>query len=170
MTSSVTIVGIIRLVLLVEGFFNPSFLAPDPTYNIGFITSAIETNLAIMAASAPAVKQLLRRWFPRLWSSTGPTNYTSGPYSHGGGRYASRTVGGSTMKGSKKSDTTFKMQSMRAQSEIESTGRGESEEEIVTFERIVKTTDVSVQYSDRDKDSSKSHTDDYRMRESIESL
>lgn len=74
------------------------------------------------------------------------------------------------MKGSKKNDTTFEMQSRRAQSEIESTGRGESEEEIVTFERIVKTTDVSVQYSDRDKDSSKSHTNDYRMRESLESL
>lgn len=171
-SSSVTVVGIVRLVLLVEGFFYPKVLGPDPTYNIGFVASAVETNVAIMAASAPAVKPLFRRWFPRLFSSAGPTD---GPYSGGTGRYASRTVGGSTLKGSGRSGrNTFEMRSKRGQSETESSSRGDSEEKIMTFDGIVKTTNVSVQYADRaedrDRDSSKSRTDDYGMRNSVESL
>lgn len=45
--------------------------APDPTYNIGFVTSAIETNLALITASAPAMMPLLRSWFPSLFGGAG---------------------------------------------------------------------------------------------------
>lgn len=52
------------------GFYN---LVPDrdPTYNIGFVTSAVETNLALITASAPALMPLLRSWFPSLFGGGG---------------------------------------------------------------------------------------------------
>ena len=63
---SVTAASIARLVILIIGFYNLS-PDPDPTYNIGFITSAIETNLALITASAPALTPLLKTWFPSLF-------------------------------------------------------------------------------------------------------
>lgn len=52
------------------GFYN---LVPDrdPTYNIGFVTSAVETNLALITASAPAMMPLLRSWFPSMFGGGG---------------------------------------------------------------------------------------------------
>lgn len=43
----------------------------DPTFNIGFVTSAIETNLALVTASAPALRPIFRSrerggWFGRF--------------------------------------------------------------------------------------------------------
>ena len=54
---------------LVVGFYD---LVPDrdPTYNIGFVTSAVETNLALITAPAPAMMPLLRSWFPSLFGSS----------------------------------------------------------------------------------------------------
>ncbi|RYP52210.1 hypothetical protein DL769_010716 [Monosporascus sp. CRB-8-3] len=46
----------------------PSSLDPDGKF--GFATSAIETNLAIITASAPTLRPLLRAWFPRLFGVT----------------------------------------------------------------------------------------------------
>ena len=64
-SNRVTITGIIRLALLIRGlYFDPG---PDPTYNIGFVISTIETNLAIITASVPALKPLFRRWFPSVF-------------------------------------------------------------------------------------------------------
>ncbi|KAK4194146.1 hypothetical protein QBC40DRAFT_239112 [Triangularia verruculosa] len=77
----VTITSIVRLVLLVQGLFNLTALS-DPTSNIGFVTSAIETNLALITASAPALRPIFRRrerggWFGR--SSVAPTRNGSRP-------------------------------------------------------------------------------------------
>ncbi|KAK4225572.1 hypothetical protein QBC38DRAFT_368483 [Podospora fimiseda] len=55
----VTITSIVRLILLVQGLFNLQVIN-DPTRNIGFITSGIETNLAIITASAPALRPIFR--------------------------------------------------------------------------------------------------------------
>lgn len=65
-TPSVVIVSGIRLFYLHQWFF--STLEDDPTFSIGYITSSIETNLAIIAASGPALWPLARRWFPGLFS------------------------------------------------------------------------------------------------------
>ncbi|KAH8602335.1 hypothetical protein B0O99DRAFT_735762 [Bisporella sp. PMI_857] len=64
----VTLAGIIRLALLIQGLYFLDSLGPDPTYNIGFTVSAIQTNLAIITASAPALKPLFRSWFPSISS------------------------------------------------------------------------------------------------------
>ncbi|KAK8873997.1 hypothetical protein PGQ11_004511 [Apiospora arundinis] len=63
-----TIVGISRLVLLVRGLY-VLLEQPDPTSNISFIIIAIEANLSIITASAPALRPLLRAWFPPSSSS-----------------------------------------------------------------------------------------------------
>ncbi|KAK3375397.1 hypothetical protein B0H63DRAFT_563309 [Podospora didyma] len=65
----VTITSVIRLVLLIQGLFGLTLLS-DPMSNVGFVTSAIETNLALITASAPALRPIFRSrerggWFPR---------------------------------------------------------------------------------------------------------
>lgn len=49
---SVTITPVIRLLLLIQGLFNRAIFS-NPNGNVGFVTSAIETNLALITASAP---------------------------------------------------------------------------------------------------------------------
>ena len=72
---SVTAASVARLITLVVGFYN---LVPDrdPTYNIGFVTSAVETNLALITASAPALMPLLRSWFPSLFGGVSAAEKT----------------------------------------------------------------------------------------------
>lgn len=70
-------VGTYRLVLLYQTFFEPP--PPDPTYSISLTSSVIECNLAIVTASAPALRGLCRCWLPQLFSSGKPSNY---PYSY----------------------------------------------------------------------------------------
>ncbi|KAK7924044.1 hypothetical protein PG985_006098 [Apiospora marii] len=67
-----TLVGISRLVLLVRGLY-VVLDQPDPASNISFVIIAIEANLSIITASAPALRPLLRAWFP-----------SSSSYSHSG--------------------------------------------------------------------------------------
>ncbi|KXX78945.1 hypothetical protein MMYC01_204733 [Madurella mycetomatis] len=71
----VTITSVIRLVLLVQGLFGVSVFA-NSANNVGFVTSAIETNLALITASAPALRPIFRSrerggWFSR--SSVAPS-------------------------------------------------------------------------------------------------
>lgn len=72
---SVTITSVVRLVLLLQGLFGLRILT-DPSNNVGFVSSAVETNLALITASAPALWSLFRRrenggWFSR--TSAAPT-------------------------------------------------------------------------------------------------
>lgn len=43
---------------------------PDPASNISLVIIAIEANLSIITASAPALRPLLRAWFPSSSSSS----------------------------------------------------------------------------------------------------
>jgi len=48
------------------------YLKPsDRNYSIGFVTTCVELNLAIVAASAPSLWPLARRWFPGVFASLG---------------------------------------------------------------------------------------------------
>ncbi|KAK8055945.1 hypothetical protein PG993_001172 [Apiospora rasikravindrae] len=64
-----TLVGISRLVLLVRGLY-VLLDQPDPTSNISSVIIAIEANLSIITASAPALRPVLRAWFPSSSSSS----------------------------------------------------------------------------------------------------
>lgn len=67
--NSVTIIGSIRLFFLYRSNFKPE--TPDSHFSIGYTTTALETNLAVVAASGPALWPLARRWFPGFFSNLG---------------------------------------------------------------------------------------------------
>lgn len=133
---SVTVVSCIRLWLLIKVLNpHPKHPDPDPSYSLGPCAESIEGNLAIITASIPALWPLIRQWFPRLVSRLGSTNKTPGPDS-----YPPSGFEGSNRR------HTFKMKSMRGQgrSEIRSTSPSGSEEEIMTYNGILRTTAVTV--------------------------
>ncbi|KAK8049894.1 CFEM domain-containing protein [Apiospora phragmitis] len=72
-----TLVGISHLVLLVRGLY-VLLNQPDPTSNISFVIIAIEANLSIITASAPALRPLLRTWFPASSSKSGGEGWGGG--------------------------------------------------------------------------------------------
>jgi hypothetical protein len=62
------VTSVVRMVIIVQGSFDLVTLE-EPTLNIGFVTSAVETNLAVITASAPALRPFLRSrarggWLP----------------------------------------------------------------------------------------------------------
>ena len=68
---SVTAVGAVRLYFLYRNNYVPK--EDDSNFSIGFVTNALETNLAVIAASGPALWPLARRWFPRAFDNLGLT-------------------------------------------------------------------------------------------------
>lgn len=156
-SARVTIVGIVRLVLLVQGLFMLIEL-PDPTANIGFVTSAIETNLFLITASAPALRPLLRAWFPRVF--VGPNGRDDDE--EGGlrklGRTARRVVNGgvTTVRTATQSQTRLtRMKSATTQTGLRSQSRSptrnsqEKEEEDAAaraFNGVMARSDIIVRY------------------------
>lgn len=134
---------------LVEISFYPP--GPDPTYDIRFTYSAVETNLAIIAASAPALRGLFVKWFPRLFSSlTSGGRATYGETNGTGKQSRSGTdaLNSQHNVGSRHTET-FQMKNFnKNRSEIRSHSPTASEEEIMTYNGIIRTTEVDVMYSD----------------------
>ncbi|KIH94417.1 hypothetical protein SPBR_05900 [Sporothrix brasiliensis 5110] len=179
----VTVVGIVRLVFIYDGFFTAP--GPDPTYSLGFCTSAIETNLAIICASAPSLRGLVRSWFPRFFSSNRPAYDYRYPDSngYGGGRrgtnnnnpYGTSSVTtniaarrnkengigpdngpstdglGANAAGASRRGVggTFALRDLKGGSKTHTavnSSPSASEEEIMTYNGIVRTTNVQVHY------------------------
>src|SRR6266566_3753148 len=68
----VTMASVIRMVVVMQGSFG---LVSAASFNIGFVASTIETNLALSTASTPAPRPMLRPqdrddWLPWFGSST----------------------------------------------------------------------------------------------------
>ncbi|KAF4943814.1 hypothetical protein FSARC_14825, partial [Fusarium sarcochroum] len=103
--SVVGVIGIIRVISihhqLVEGP-NPG---EDTFYTVLPVWGAVETNLAIICASVPALRPLFRRWFPALFggSSGGVTSGT--PY---GNRYGNSTRGTHGLRSNNHDDIRLK--------------------------------------------------------------
>ncbi|ERS95395.1 uncharacterized protein SPSK_01719 [Sporothrix schenckii 1099-18] len=173
----VTIIGVVRLVYFYKGFFLPP--GPDPFYSLAFCTSAIEINMAIICASAPALRGLFRAWFPRFFSSRDKNyNYyddrnsdgtprrgtNNNPYAYGaGGSAATNSSGRRKEQGSVDEDNynrrsnplakdgggAFALRDLKGGSKTHTTLNSSptaSEEEIMTYNGIVRTTDVLVHY------------------------
>ncbi|OIW31727.1 hypothetical protein CONLIGDRAFT_237473 [Coniochaeta ligniaria NRRL 30616] len=170
----VTIVGIVRLVFIYQAFFNAP--GADPTYTLGFCTSAIETNLAIVTASAPALRPLFRKWFPRLFSTN--TGGASGyPDTYGlSGNHRSRVTAGRSDHRSMTPGMALKDLKDKSQFKVRSHSPSASEEEIMTYNGIMRTTAVRVSYADeeskdgehvKETNRQQTHKEDYGMRTSI---
>ena len=129
-------------------------------YSVSFTLSAVETNLAIVCACAPTLRGLLRSWFPRALGAAGEYNETGDldPYvdaksssaagDRGSVRQSKKCVfgkeedGGDELFGYPK-DGRGRVLCSRA--EVEGLGLTASEEEIMTCNRILKTTDVVIE-------------------------
>ncbi|KAI3393106.1 hypothetical protein diail_4735 [Diaporthe ilicicola] len=133
----VTIIGIIRVIAFSHFFWNPEY---DFTNTWGPSYSAIEVNLAITAACIPALRPLLRTWFPRLFRTS--SSKQSGSYQKH--RYYAEGRSGN--------DRSIRMQNMGHTRANVRGGRDsptDSQEEMFKSAGIMKTTNVNVSYDDR---------------------
>lgn len=148
---------------LVEISFYPG---DDPTYDIRFTYSAVETNLAIICASAPALRGLFIKWFPQFFSSLW---YGSKKYGESGNWYSNRygsrygkgargRIASLAKRGQESSITrsyhqptgngTYKLQDMSGVG-AKNPSTNTSEEEIMTYNGIMRTTQVDVVYDSK---------------------
>ena len=149
---SVTVVSVLRLVWIIEISLFP--LTPDFTYDIRFVYSSAETNLAIVTACAPAMRPLLKTWFPKIFSSL--SGDTSGrPYGSKYGKSGGTqdALKSQTAKQSSKhsyGNNSFAMKDMKGakRTEIREASPTASEEQIMTYNGIVRTTEIDVEYGD----------------------
>ncbi|EFX04475.1 hypothetical protein CMQ_1403 [Grosmannia clavigera kw1407] len=208
----VTVVSIVCLVFLYRAFFQAP--SSDPTYSIGFCVSIIETNLAIICASAPSLRGLLRVWFPHFFSSNRanydydyryPTGASRGQHQRQHGGRASHIYGSGSVstkitsrwkdsKGSKPGgggrsggrsadrrakngtnvddDNSYPLRNLpgtevRTHTEVQSHSISSSEEEIMTYNGIVRTMNVSVQYDNEEHNANREHSQRSRPGSSL---
>jgi hypothetical protein len=126
----VTIVGILRVIELHKKFYKPGY---DSRESLVDTLNSVEVNLAIIACCGPALRPLFRKMFPRLFSgrSTNEAGKYITPNKYGNGT----GIGGS-----------FHLKDMhrsRTQTEIRGYTPNGSEEEIMTYNGILRTTAVS---------------------------
>ncbi|KAK7993776.1 hypothetical protein PG989_007157 [Apiospora arundinis] len=164
----VTVISILRLAWLVEYHYGGLFLKPDFSYDIRFVYSTIECNLAIICASIPALSSLLKRWFPRLFAKLTQNGgggaaqvypnaffkrYTgnNSPDIRQTTSHVIRTFGGSTvvLKGLPASPLASPLASY-PRSPLRPNSGDESDEDEILFgdDKIWKTTKVDVSYND----------------------
>ncbi|KAH7008308.1 CFEM domain-containing protein [Ilyonectria destructans] len=146
----VTVMSILRLAWIVETsyFMDPTSPNFDPTYDIRFTYSAVETNLAIITASAPALRPLFLKWFPRFFSAlkSSGQKYSNDQYGRSTGTKRSRS--GTAIRSNHRNGP-FPLKDIKGRSEIRGHSPTNSEEEIMTYNGILKTSEVAVHYGNR---------------------
>jgi hypothetical protein len=150
----VTIIAIVRLVSLHKLFYAPWKIG-DPFHDIGKMLSVVEVNLAIICACGPALRPLFRAWLPGLFGgSTGKYDLSELAKGNTGGVYGQR---GSSNHMSGRRPTSMSggiaLKSVRLGSrvndqhtECRSVSPSGSEEEIMTYNGILRTTQVRMEY------------------------
>ncbi|CAG7559401.1 unnamed protein product, partial [Fusarium equiseti] len=131
----VTIVGILRVIELYKMYYKPGYNSRE---SLSGTLSSIEVNLAIIACCGPALRPLFRKMFPRPFS--GRTTNEAGVYKSQS-KYGNGTggVGSFHLKD---------MSRTRTQTEIRGYTPNGSEEEIMTYNGILRTTAVDIKYDD----------------------
>ncbi|KAJ6018380.1 hypothetical protein N7499_003694 [Penicillium canescens] len=93
-----TAIGVWRIVILAQVFLTHK-VNLDPTYNIGFCSSAIEVNVAVITACGPSMNAIASRYLPRLLGTSrretsGYAAGTSGSRGrfHGSKRFMSKNL------------------------------------------------------------------------------
>ncbi|SPO06897.1 uncharacterized protein DNG_09591 [Cephalotrichum gorgonifer] len=162
----VTVVSCVRLILLVDWFrkFYAGTGGPDIYYTLGWTVSAIECNLAIIAASFPALWPLVRKCVPGYFSTASPSSYQYGKNnSHLSGnrakafRSSTHPSRGATRIDDDLDDDTFMMKTVKAsaQSDYRSTTPTGSQDGIIDYKSgIVRTTNIDVNYEVESQDRS----------------
>jgi hypothetical protein len=120
----------LRVIELHKKFYQEGYDSRD---SLADTLSSIEVNLAIVACCAPTLRPLFRTMFPRLFS---------GPSTNEIGKYVTPNEGGNGGAGI----VSFHLKDMhrsRTQTEIRGYSPNGSEEEIMTYNGILRTTAVS---------------------------
>lgn len=149
-SNSVTLLGILRLAWMVE---KSKALSSDPqktdyTYDIRFTYAVIETNLAIITASAPALRPMFLKWFPNFFSAlrSSKNNYSPSRGRDERSMATNRTRGGTGVRSSLRGP--FPLKEIKRRAAIRTHSPTKSEEEIMTYDGIVRTSDVTVEFDD----------------------
>lgn len=150
---SVLVVSTLRLAWRIQATWYPPL--KDPTYDIRFIYSTVETNLAIICASLPGLYSLVSKWFPKFFSrimgKSEPQFETGGVVRADTGSASWRARALHTIGGSELPLSNMRSNSNgRSQKSSRKSSTNTSEEELVgdTFDStgIMKTTNVNVVY------------------------
>ncbi|KAK4121493.1 hypothetical protein N657DRAFT_600495 [Parathielavia appendiculata] len=174
---AVTIIGIVRLHGVIKLFYLPKAPDADPYHDITVTLSVVEANIAIVSASAPALRPLFRSlmpsWFAGSSGRYGVNKYNNAypnsntPYYSGAagsvlGGHGQGTHTGSAVRGggpgskaggngvSRHSSIQLKNLTRSGKNgqhtECRSISPSGSEEEIMTYNGIMRTTDVRVHF------------------------
>lgn len=155
----------VRLQRIVQMSYYPD--KADPTYDISVVFTQVETCLAIITSCGPSLKSLLKAWFPGLFKSGATAPHDASKYNSSSayGRLGTRTTASS---GPSKTNTTRSLRnagvlpakaqsfalkdlrSPRAEREIRNESPTGSQEEIMTYHGIMRTTEYTIQYAGRD--------------------
>ncbi|KAI8287068.1 hypothetical protein K4K60_012929 [Colletotrichum sp. SAR11_57] len=146
------VVAIMRVHELRKKFYNldPGYDARD---GVGDTYSAIEVNLSIIAACVPALRPLFRKWMPGMFSNKSSNDngvYNNSQYARYGTGYGTGTGNGTMSKHHRNTvGNGFPLKDMRStHTEIRGHSPDGSEEEIMTYNGIMRTTNVQVTYND----------------------
>ncbi|KAK9783624.1 hypothetical protein SCAR479_00183 [Seiridium cardinale] len=158
----VVVVGIVRLVNVYKLFYITPAAGADVHYDISLTLNVVEINLAIMSATVPALRSIFIRCIPGLGRSSGGNRkyISNGDNYRRDGLYARDPV----RSGAHHSDAdetgnkngVIALKNLQARLgkgqriEIRSTSPTGSQEDLMTYNGIMRTTDVRVHY-DRDK-------------------
>ncbi|KAF4975770.1 hypothetical protein FZEAL_7486 [Fusarium zealandicum] len=136
----VTVVAIIRVHELRKKFYHLG-KGYDSRNTLGDTLSSIEINLAIMACCGPALRPLFRRMFPSLFSNQGSSvveNYNT-PSKYGDSTGLRRAAGNGSFP-------LKEIHMSKTHTEIRGHSPNGSEEEIMTYNGIIRTTNVHIEY------------------------
>jgi hypothetical protein len=168
----VTFVSCVRLALLVNWFnqFYKGLGTRDIYYSVGWALSPIESNLAIIAASIPALWPLFRNTFPSMFSDlnysyrveTQPASSarTTAPFHSN----IPRPMGRSHLDDT---DDVYMMDSMNSSGQADcrvTTPTGSQDGIIDAKEGIMRTTNVQINYEEAVKHSEDGSREDYGQR------
>ncbi|TEA20719.1 hypothetical protein C8034_v008083 [Colletotrichum sidae] len=150
----VTVVAIVRLVAIIKLFYVPPDPTEDPFHSIGTVYNVIEVNLAIISASAPALRPMFRKWWPKVFGGMTSGKSSNLKYYAHGSRPRNNNNNNSNTRdggGGGGGGDSIKLKDMRLnrsghRTEIRSTSPTGSEEEIMTYNGIVRTTNVNLSY------------------------
>ena len=149
-----TIISIIRIAGLIQLFYFPQAGAEDPYYDIKMTLSVVEVNTAIATACAPALRPLVRDVFPSVFGSHDDETEAPSGYLRKRG-LSSHTRRPSATTQSAKANIALKslkrgIDSPPGHMEVRGTSPTGSEEAIMTYNGIIRTMDVQVQYGQAD--------------------
>ncbi|KAH6961998.1 hypothetical protein BKA56DRAFT_560703 [Ilyonectria sp. MPI-CAGE-AT-0026] len=160
----VPVVAIIRLV----NIYQLLYLGKKAKHhNIAYVWTVVEVNLAIVSCSVPALRPLFSRWYPKLFGNNSGKSSEQPYASSGHGAFSNATYGGGT-KASRNRPTNsinYMLNDLhpsrkQAHTEIRGVSPTGSEEEIMTYNGIVRTRSVDIMYEDAKKSQTASSVSD----------